>query len=134
MDNKNTENIFKYTYSAEEQDEIKRIRQKYQPMEENGMARLRKLDSKVTQKATSIALILGVFGALIMGAGMSLVLTDLGALLGMQELFGMIFGIIVGLVGIILIVLAYPLYNIVLKKEREKIAPEIFKLTEELMR
>lgn len=134
MDNKNTETSFKYTYSAKDQDEIKSIRQKYQPQEEDKMARLRKLDAKVTQKATSVSLVLGVLGALIMGTGMSLVLTDFGMILGMQDMISMAVGIITGLIGIILVALAYPVYNKVTKKEREKIAPEILRLTEELMK
>ena len=134
MDNKNTETSFKYTYSAKDQDEIKSIRQKYQPQEEGKMARLRKLDAKVTQKATSVSLVLGVLGALIMGTGMSLVLTDFGMILGLQDMISMGVGIITGLIGIILVALAYPVYNKVTKKEREKIAPEILRLTEELMK
>ena len=83
MEGKNTESSFKYTYSAKEQDEIKRIRQKYQSEEEDSMTRLRKMDASATSKATVIALILGIGGALIFGMGMRLIMTDLAALLGM---------------------------------------------------
>jgi hypothetical protein len=71
MESKNRETSFKYTYSAKEQDEIKRIRQKYQVREEDGMSKLRKMDAKVSQKATVVSLILGIVGALVMGSGMS---------------------------------------------------------------
>ena len=125
---------FKYTYSAKEQDEIKRILQKYQSQEEDGMTRLRKLDASVTSKATVIALVLGIVGALILGAGMSFIMTDLAALLGMTGMTNIIVGIIAGVLGIILAVLAYPVYSKVLKREREKIAPEILRLTDELMK
>ncbi|MCI7120823.1 MAG: hypothetical protein MR941_03240 [[Ruminococcus] gnavus] len=134
MDNKNTEVNFKYTYSAKEQEEIKIIRQKYQAPEENGMERLRKLDAKVGQKATSLSLIVGVLGALIMGFGMSLVMTDLGTALRMHALVSMMIGIVTGILGIVLVALAYPTYKNVMKKEREKAAPEILKLTEELLK
>jgi len=134
MENQNTDMGFKYTYSAKEQDEIKRIRQKYQVQEEDGMSRLRKLDAKVTEKAIRISLMLGIVGALIMGGGMSLVMTDLGTILGMAGVTGMIIGILVGVLGIILVAGAYPLYSKILKKEREKIAPEILRLTEQLMK
>ena len=132
MENQNTS--FKYTYSANEQEEIKRIRQKYQPQEEDKMTRLRRLDAKVTEKATTAALSIGIIGALVMGTGMSLVMTDLGIILGMQDMLSVIVGIVTGLLGIILVALAYPTYNKMLKKEREKMAPEILKLTEELMK
>lgn len=127
MENRNENVSFAYVYSADEQDEIRRIRQKYQAQEEDNMSRLRKLDASVTQKATIISLIIGITGSLVMGTGMSLILTDLGTKIGMT-------GISIGVVGIILVALAYPMYNGVLKKEREKIAPEILRLTEELMK
>ncbi len=134
MENKNTDTSFKYTYSAKEQDEIRRIRQKYQDREENGISRLRKLDAKVSQKATMVSLVLGIVGVLVMGTGMSLIMTEFGSLLGLTGVLGFVVGVVIGLVGIIMVVLAYPVYNTVLKKEREKIAPEILRLTEELMK
>lgn len=134
MEGKNTESSFKYTYSAKEQDEIKRIRQKYQSQEEDSMTRLRKLDGSATSKATVIALVLGIVGALILGMGMSLIMTDLAVLLGMTGMTNMIVGIITGVLGVILAALAYPVYSKVLKREREKIAPEILRLTDELMK
>lgn len=134
MEGKNTESSFKYTYSAKEQDEIKRIRQKYQSQEEDSMTRLRKLDASATSKATIIALVLGIVGALILGMGMSLIMTDFAALLGMTGMTNMIVGIITGVSGIILAALAYPVYSKVLKRERERIAPEILRLTDELMK
>lgn len=130
----NTDSSFKYTYSAKEQDEIKRIRQKYQTQEDDGISRLRRLDAKVTSKATAMSLVIGIVGVLVMGTGMSLVMTDLGTILGMAETAGMIIGIFVGVVGILLVALAFPIYKKVIKKEREKIAPEILRLTEALMK
>ncbi len=134
MDNKNTKMSFEYTYSADEQEELRRIRQKYQPQEEDKMTRVRELDTKVTQKSTSVSLVFGIAGVLIMGFGMSLVMTELGVILGMQDMISMIVGIFVGLIGIVLLALAYPVYNKVLKKERENVASEILRLTEELMK
>ena len=129
MEGKNTESSFKYTYSAKEQDEIKRIRQKYQS-QEDAMTRLRKLDASATSKATVISLVLGIVGALILGMGMSLIMTDLAALLGMTGMTNMVIGIVTGVLGIVLVALAYPMYNKVLKLERERIAPEVLKLTD----
>lgn len=134
MENRNTDTNFVYTYSAKEQDEIKRIRQKYEKQEEDGMSRLRKLDDKVTQKATVMSLVPGIIGALVLGMGMSLIMTDFGAILGMTEIVKVAVGIVVGILGMVLVALAYPTYRKVLKEERDKIAPEILKLTEELMR
>lgn len=134
MENQNKEEGFSFTYSANEQEEIKKIRQKYQPQEEDKMARLRRLDGEVTRKATVAALSIGIIGALIMGTGMSLVMTNLGEMLGLLGVMGLIVGIIIGVIGIVLVCCAYPLYNRIVKKEREKIAPEVLRLTEELMK
>ena len=125
---------FNYTYSAKEQEEIKAIRKKYAASEEteDKMTQLRRLDASVYSKASTAALAVGIVGALIMGIGMSLVMTDIGAVLG--TILAMVIGIGIGVVGIVLVCLAYPIYNRTLKKEREKIAPEILRLTDELMK
>lgn len=134
MDKEKIETSFSYTYSAKEQEEIRKIQQKYQPKEEQDIDRLRKLDAKVTKKATVVSLELGIVGALILGSGMSLIMTDLGNILGMQGITNIIVGLLVGSIGLVLVILAYPMYQKVLKKEREKIAPEILRLTGELIK
>ena len=95
------------------------------------MDQLRKLHAIPTKKARAASLTIGIIGALIMGTGMSLAMTEIGAALGG---LAMILGIAVGLVGMVLAALAYPLYNRVLKKQREKIAPEILRLSDELLK
>ena len=122
---------FKMTYSARQQEEIQSIRQKYVPQAESKMDRLRALDARVTKKATMVSILVGVIGAMLLGCGMSLVMSDFGTVLGTAALP---VGIAVGVLGLILAALAYPLYNLTLKKEREKIAPQIIQLTDELMR
>ena len=133
MENKGT---FNYTYSAKEQEEIKNIRKKYAAPEktENKMEQLRRLDAAVTQKATVVSLVFGVIGALILGTGMSLAMTEIGEMFGLQGATAMLVGILIGFIGIVLVCVAYPVYNRIIKKEREKIAPEIIRLTDELMR
>ena len=121
---------FKMTYSAQQQEEIQSIRQKYVPKEESKMDKLRALDARVTQKATMVSILVGVLGALILGCGMSLIMSDFGAALG-DGAFPV--GILAGVLGLVLVALAYPMYQRTLKKEREKIAPQILQLTDELM-
>lgn len=123
---------FQYTYSAKEQNEINDIRKKYLPKEEDKMEQLRRLDASVNRKGTVVSLVIGIIGALIMGAGMSLVMTDLGAKLGMASV--MVPGIVIGIVGMIGVCLAYPVYQAVTKHERERIAPEIIRLSDELLK
>ena len=137
MDNNNQEqNGFTYTYSAKEQAELKHIRDKYTaPTEdEDKMARLRRLDASVTNTAQAVALVFGIIGALILGLGMSLCMTDLGEILGSYKDMAMVIGIIVGVVGSVLASLAYPIYNAIVKAKRKKLAPEIIRLTDELMK
>ncbi|MBQ8621591.1 MAG: hypothetical protein IJ422_04675 [Oscillospiraceae bacterium] len=125
---------FSFTYSAAQQQEVEDIRKKYLPKEEDKMEQLRKLHAIPTQKAQAASLAVGIIGALIMGTGMSLAMTDIGEMLGSHRELSMLIGILIGLVGMVLVASAYPLYNRVLKKQREKIAPEILRLTDELMK
>ena len=128
MENKE---VFHFTYSAAQQQEVENIRKKYLPKQEDKMEQLRKLHAVPTQKAQAASLAVGIIGALVLGTGMSLAMTDIGAALGSLS---MIVGIAVGLVGMVLVALAYPLYNRVLEKQREKIAPEILRLSDELLK
>ena len=137
MENNNQEqNGFTYTYSAREQAELKRIRDKYTaPTEvEDKMARLRRLDASVTNTAQAVALVFGVIGTLILGFGMSLIMTELAEILGISGNAAMVIGITVGIVGGIFASLAYPVYNAIVKAKRKKLAPDIIRLTDELMK
>ena len=137
MDHNNQDKSeFTYTYSAREQAELKRIREKYAAptVAEDKMAHLRKLDASVTNTAQAVALAFGVIGTLILGLGMSLIMTDFADMLGLGETMSMVIGIPVGIVGGILASLAYPIYNAIVKAKRRKLAPEIIRLTDELMK
>ncbi len=123
-----SENRFEYTYSAEEQEEIRQIREKYTPPEERQtkLEQLRKLDAGVTRKGAVVSITVGILFTLIMGIGMCccMVWTD--------QL--MIPGIVIGVIGMIGAGCAYPLYQRITRKERQRIAPKILELTEDLMR
>ena len=137
MDNNNQEKRgFTYTYSAKEQAELKRIREKYTaPTEsEDKMARLRRLDASVTNTAQALAIAFGVIGALLLGFGMSLIMTELAEYLGLNGDVATVIGIIVGILGGVLASFAYPIYNVIIQKKRKKLAPEIIRLTDELMK
>ena len=118
----NGKNSFYYTYSAKQQDEIQNIRKKYLPKEQDKMEQLRKLDRNVTKKSSGIAIVLGVVGCLLLGIGMCCTLVWMGN--------WFVPGVVIGIIGIAAIGVAYPLYVYITKKEREKIAPLILKLTE----
>lgn len=122
----NEKEAFVYTYSAKEQSEVERIRQKYMPSEPDKLEQIRRLDEGVTRKATTVSLMVGILGALILGGGMSCCMVAGGV--------WMLPGILLGVVGLAMVAAAYPLYQHILKKERAKIAPEILRLTDELMK
>lgn len=120
---------FEYTYSAQRQQEVEQIRKAYLPKEEDKLEQLRKLHALPVKKAQAASIALGVTGALILGTGMSLCMTELGAALGN---LAMVLGILVGVIGLVPVAVAYPVFKRVLEKERKKIAPEILRLADEL--
>ena len=134
--NENKSSGFSYTYSAKEIADIKKIRDKYteKSESEDKMQRLRRLDASVSKAAISVALAFGIIGVLLLGFGMSLCMTDLCEILGAHGDLAMIIGIPVGVVGGIFASLAYPIYHAIVKAKRKKLAPEIIRLTDELMK
>lgn len=115
---------FEYRYSAKQQEEIRKIREKYIPREENKMEQLRRLDASATKPGMITAITLGTISVLILGIGMCC------TMLWADRLF--LPGVIIGIVGMVGMVLAYPLYNRITKRRRKELAPEIMQLTEEL--
>ena len=117
------ENTVNVTYSAEEQKEIDSIRAKYQPGEKKqptNLDKLKKLDARVESVAMVSALSWGIISTLILGVGMTCVLVWNQPVIG----------VIVGVLGLAGALCAWPLYQKVLAKEREKAAPEILRLSE----
>lgn len=119
---------FTYTYSAAQQNEVKRIREKYAPptQEQDKMEQLRRLDASVTKAGTAVSLIVGIISTLILGIGMSC------CMVWKEALF--IPGIVIGVIGIVGICAAYPLYVRITANRRKKIAPEIMRLSDELLK
>lgn len=126
MEQNNKETGFQYSYSAKQQEEIKRIRSKYEAPQEDKMAYLRRLDENAVKKGTIVSIVLGVIGTLILGFGMCCTLV-------WQNMW-FLPGIFIGLAGIVGVSVAYPVFMQITKKEREKIAPEILRITEELLK
>lgn len=122
---KNNNERFTYSYSAKQQEEIYSIRQKYVSKEENKMEQLRRLDQRATKLGTIISIAVGAIGTLTLGLGMTCIL------LWSNTLF--IPGIVIGVIGLAGIGLALPIHNFITMKQREKLAPLIMKLTDELI-
>lgn len=126
MDNNET---FNYTYSAKQQDEIAEIRKKYLPKTapsayEAKLARLHQLDASADNAGRTAAIILGVIGVTLFAYGMVCVTA------WSEKYF--VLGVVIGVLGLVCMAAAYPLGRIAAAKKREKIAPEVLQLTEEL--
>ena len=117
--------VFEYTYSAPAQDEVKRIREKYLPKEVTKLDQLRALDAAVTKRGNAISIVHGILYSLILGFGMSCSLVWAGA--------WFVPGIVIGSIGLAGVTATYPIYNHIVKQDREKAAPEILRLSEELI-
>lgn len=124
MENKEDMKTFTYTYSSKQQEEIKKIRQKYMPHEESKMDQLRKLDQSASQKGTVVSLAIGILSTLIFGVGLCCTMV-------WKEYF--ISGIFIGIIGMIGMAMSYPIYQAITSKQRKKLAPEILRLSEELL-
>ena len=116
--------VFEYTYSAPHRSEVQKIREKYLPGEVSKLDQLRALDAGVTRRGTAVSLVHGILYALVLGLGMSCCMVWAGILF--------VPGVVIGCIGLTGLAATYPIYNHIVKQDREKIAPEILRLTEEL--
>lgn len=110
---------------------VQKIRAQYTEREYTQLDELRELDSKVKRPVKVLAYILGSLAALVMGAGMSLVMTDIGATVGVNE--PMLPGVVIGVVGMLLAVVNYPLHQKLLRRRRRKYAGQIVVLSDRVM-
>ena len=108
-----------------------KIRAQYMEKESTELDALRRLDAKVKRPASVFAYIFGSISAVIMGAGMSLVMTDIGSTIGMDST--MIPGIVIGVVGMIMALVNYPIYKGILNSRKKKYGAEILSLSEKIM-
>ena len=125
------ENTFEYTYSAQQSQEAQRIRAQYLPKTESALDELKRLDRKVKRPAAILAYMLGSLSAIIMGSGMSLVMTDIGVMLGMTD--PLIPGAVLGVIGMVMAIANYPVYKKVLAGRKAKYAEQIIALSDKLM-
>lgn len=118
---------FVYNYSAKENAEVQAIRKKYLPREESKLEELKRLDYTVQSSGMVESLSVGIGGVLIFGLGMCLAMQVIGSGLVLK-----ILGILIGIIGILGMLVAYPVYRRVFEKTKEKHLPRILELTAEL--
>ncbi len=108
-----------------------KIRTQYMEKEANELDELRLLDCKVKRPANVFAYIFGSISAIIMGGGMSLIMTDIGSVIGVAD--PLIPGIVIGIVGMAMAIINYPIYKGILGSRKKKYADKILKLSERIM-
>lgn len=111
---------------------VQKIRTQYTEKEHTSLDELRELDTKVKRPASVFAYVFGSISAIIMGSGMSLVMTDIGSTLGIES--AMIPGIIIGIIGLVMAIINYPIYKGILGSRRRKYADRIIALSDKIMK
>ncbi|MBQ8518641.1 MAG: hypothetical protein IJ455_03415 [Agathobacter sp.] len=117
---------FEFTYSAKEQEEVARIRNKYLPKQESKMEQLIKLDKQAEKPGQMASISVGIIGTLLLGVGMCCTMvwnTSMGMFVG---------GVIIGLIGMVIAGIAFPLYKKITENQRAKIANQIIALSNEI--
>lgn len=110
---------------------VQKIRTQYTERENTQLDALKALDKKVKKTANVFAVVFGIISAVVMGSGMSLVMTDIGSIIGIES--PMFPGIIIGVIGLVMALLTYPMYKKILNSRKKKYASEIIKLSDSIM-
>ena len=112
---------------------VQKIRSQYTEKESTQLDELKALDSKVKNPANAFAYVFGSVSAIIMGCGMSLIMTDISKMIGMSG-EPMIPGVIIGAVGLFMALVNYPMHNRIMNSRKKKYAPEILALSENIIK
>ena len=110
---------------------VQKIRTQYTEKQHTELDELKALDAKVKKPANTFGYTYGSVSAIVMGTGMSLVMTDIGSVVGLAS--AMVPGIAIGVVGMGMALTTYPIYKRILNSRKKKYAPEIMALSEKIM-
>ena len=108
-----------------------KIRSQYMEKESTELDELRALDAMVKRPANVFSYVFGSISAIIMGTGMSLVMTDIGTTVGIHSTMGL--GIVIGVVGMLMALVNYPLYKGILSSRKKKYGSKILSLSDKIM-
>lgn len=111
---------------------VQKIRTQYTEKEHTELDDLKALDNKVKKPAIVFAYVFGSLAALIMGSGMSLVMTDISEIIGMPN--PMFWGIIIGIIGMFMAIVTFPVYKAILGSRQRKYADKIIALSNKIMK
>lgn len=110
---------------------VEKIRTQYTEKPHTELDALKELDARVKRPANVFSYIFGAAGAIIMGCGMSLVMTDIGADIGVENVMAP--GIVIGIIGLLIAVFNYPIYKHILKGRKNKYSSQIIELSEKII-
>ena len=108
-----------------------KIRTQYMEKQSTELDALRELDAKVKRPANTFAYTFGSIAAIIMGAGMSLVMTDIGTTIGIAN--SLPYGIIIGIIGMFMAIINYPLYKGIMESRKKKYGKQIIELSNKII-
>lgn len=115
---------------------VQKIRTQYTEKENAQLDTLKALDKKVKKPANIFAYTFGVIGSLVLGSGMSLAMNVIepGTYFGITISENMMLpGIIIGILGIVMVSINYPIYKRILNSRRNKYAGKIIALSDEIL-
>lgn len=122
----NEKETFEYTYSAKQQEEVERIKAKYLPKQETKLEQLKRLDKQAEKPGMIASITVGTIGALILGVGMCF------TMVWNTSIAMFVAGIIIGIAGMGIAGVAFPLYKRITQKQRAKIADQVIALSNEI--
>ena len=110
---------------------VQKIRTQYTEKQHTELDALKELDAKVKRPANVFAYTYGSVSAIVMGSGMSLVMTEIGTIIGISN--AMLPGVVIGVVGMAMALSTYPIYKKILAARKKKFAPEILALSDKIV-
>ena len=119
-------------YQIDKREVAEKISAKYMKKQSTDLEELRELDARVTRPANVFAYVFGVISAIIMGSGMSLVMTDIAEKIGLS-VDPMVPGIVIGVVGMLMAIINYPLHKRILSARKKKYAPQILVISDRII-
>ncbi|MBQ4075161.1 MAG: hypothetical protein IJD39_08165 [Clostridia bacterium] len=118
-------------YKEDQEFFIRKIRDQYTEKENTPLDQLRAMDAQVKRPALMFGWIFGILSALLMGSGMSLVMTDLASVIGLGD--GMTPGIVIGVIGLIMTCINYPIYRRILSSRKKQFKTQILQFSSRML-
>ena len=110
-------------YKAQIAFEVNQIRNKYLPQDQNKLEQLKKLDKKVTVPGKKAAVIMILISLALIGTGIPLIML-------LKQILA---GTICCVLSLSCAFLIKPVFNFVTEKERTRLAPQIMRLSDEIL-